>query len=92
MALSRPAKRDDLGGAVTFPRIARLVGVDEGDRREGRRALNDQIAALGRSFAVPALLPFRCECGRLGCEARIALRTLEYDAIRSRGEAVTGAH
>jgi hypothetical protein len=92
MAPPRPAKRDDLGGAVTFPRIARLIGGDDGNRREQRRALNDQIAALGRSFAVPALLPFRCECGRQGCEARIALRTLEYDAICARGEAVTGAH
>jgi len=70
--------------------FARAGDVGRGGR-DDRRELNDRIAALGRSYVVPALLPFRCECNRPGCMETVTLRAKEHDAIRSRGEAVTVA-
>jgi len=52
------------------------------------RATNEGIAAVGRSFAVPARLRFRCECGHDDCAETIALGVGEYESIRSRGGSV----
>ena len=81
---------------VAFERFVASASAPVADRgvglRSERRELNDKIAGVGRSFPVPAQLPFLCECGRPGCAERVSLRTREYDSIRSRGGAVTVAH
>jgi hypothetical protein len=59
--------------------------------RDDRRTVNDGIAAVGRSFAVPARLRFRCECGDADCADTVALDVVEYESIRRRGDSVVAA-
>jgi hypothetical protein len=64
---------------------------ESGSTGSDPRATNEGIAAVGRSFAVPARLRFRCECGHDECAETIALGVGEYESIRSGGGSVVAA-
>ena len=65
--------------------VAPITGRESASNGSDRRATNEGIAAVGRSFAVPARLRFRCECGHDDCAETIALGVGEYESIRSGG-------
>jgi hypothetical protein len=49
------------------------------------RELNEQIKDAAQGMQATLIEPFSffCECGDLGCEERIPLSLLEYEAIRA---------
>jgi hypothetical protein len=73
---------------LSFASAARGAERETGGDGSDSRVTNEGIAAVGRSFAVPARLRFRCECGDESCRATIALGVGEYESIRRGGGSV----
>jgi hypothetical protein len=64
--------------------ISRSVSDDQTKRRVAtNQALLRRVNEGVRSHGADGPIPFRCECGRLGCNTLIGLTRAEYNAVRA---------
>lgn len=51
-------------------------------RQELCRDVNERVSAISRAFGEGVPMTMVCECGRTGCEERLRITRIEYEALR----------